>query len=130
MLIYKLFVMLRYDDQFVVAAFDSAPSADSEVHSKLDQTSCPKLALEPVPTSKLKNLEKVETLPTFTNILIILSGALALNLICHDPFQAIMKSYVAMGSDTDKSFLAYMVAYLDEVDIALHLLLKYIKKVV
>lgn len=39
-----------------------------------------------------------------------------------------MKSYVAMGSDTDKSFLAYMVASLDEVDMALHFLLKYIKK--
>lgn len=34
-------------------------------------------------------------------------------------FQAIMKSYVATGSDTDKSFLAYMVPSPDEVDIAL-----------
>lgn len=35
-----LYMMLwnRYDDQFVVSAFDSAPTADSEVHSKLDQT--------------------------------------------------------------------------------------------
>lgn len=31
-----------------------------------------------------------------------------------------MKSYVAAGSDTDKSFLAYMVPSLDEVVIALH----------
>ena len=34
-------------------------------------------------------------------------------------FQAIMKSYVPTGSDTDKSFLAYMVPSPDEVDIAL-----------
>ena len=28
----------RYDDSFVVASFDSAPTADSEIYSKLDQT--------------------------------------------------------------------------------------------
>ncbi|EXB74581.1 hypothetical protein L484_026278 [Morus notabilis] len=28
----------RYDDQFVLAAFDSAPTADSEVYSKMDQS--------------------------------------------------------------------------------------------
>lgn len=42
-----------------------------------------------------------------------------LNLIYHGPLQAIMKSYVATGSDADKSFLAYMVPSPDEVDIAL-----------
>ncbi|XP_041002052.1 protein PAF1 homolog [Juglans microcarpa x Juglans regia] len=64
----------RYDDQFVVAAFDSAPTADAEVHGKLDQT-------------------------------------------VRDAYesQAIMKSYMATGSDTDKSFLAYMVPSPDEL---------------
>lgn len=64
----------RYEDQFVLAAFDSAPTADSEIHSKLDQTV----------------REAFES-------------------------QAIMKSYVATGSDTDKSFLAYMVPSPDEL---------------
>ncbi|KAE7999191.1 hypothetical protein FH972_003648 [Carpinus fangiana] len=64
----------RYDDQFVVVGFDSAPTADSELHSKLDQT-------------------------------------------VRDAYesQAIMKSYVATGSDADKSFLAYMVPSPDEL---------------
>jgi hypothetical protein len=46
-----------------------------------------------------------------------------LNLIYHGSLQAIMKSYVATGSDADKSFLAYMVPSPDEVDIALLYLL-------
>jgi len=54
--------------------FDSAPTADSELHGKLDQT-------------------------------------------VRDAYesQAIMKSYVATGSDADKSFLAYMVPSPDEL---------------
>ena len=28
----------RYDDQFVVVAFDSAPTADSEIYGKLDHS--------------------------------------------------------------------------------------------
>ena len=28
----------RYDDQFVLAAFDSAPTADSEIYNKLDHS--------------------------------------------------------------------------------------------
>lgn len=28
----------RYDEQFVVASFDSAPTADSEIYGKLDQS--------------------------------------------------------------------------------------------
>ncbi len=53
------------------------------------------------------------------------SDVYVLNLMYHDPFQAIMKSYVATGSDTDKSFLAYMVPSPDEVDIQNMLYLKY-----
>ncbi|XP_023921847.2 protein PAF1 homolog [Quercus suber] len=64
----------RSEERFVIAAFDSAPTADSEIHSKLDPT-------------------------------------------VRDAFesQAIMKSYVPTGSDTDKSFLAYMVPSPDEL---------------
>ncbi|KAJ7951710.1 RNA polymerase II-associated, Paf1 [Quillaja saponaria] len=60
----------RYDDQFVVAAFDSAPTADSEIYKKMDKT-----ARE-----------------------------------VHES-RAIMKSYVATGSDpaNPEKFLAYMV---------------------
>jgi len=59
----------RYDDQFVVATFDSAPTADSELYSKLD-----------------KSVRDA-----------------------HES-QAIMKSYIATGSDSAKpdKFLAYM----------------------
>lgn len=28
----------RYDDQFVVATFDGAPTADSEIYSKMDKS--------------------------------------------------------------------------------------------
>jgi len=28
----------RYDDQFVIAAFDNAPTVDSEVYNKLDKS--------------------------------------------------------------------------------------------
>ncbi|CAL0332407.1 unnamed protein product [Lupinus luteus] len=59
----------RYDDQFVVAAFDNAPSVDSEMYSKLD-----------------KSVRDA-----------------------HES-RAIMKSYVASGSDpaNAEKFLAYM----------------------
>ncbi|OIW09021.1 hypothetical protein TanjilG_05997 [Lupinus angustifolius] len=59
----------RYDDQFVVAAFDNAPSVDSEMYSKLD-----------------KSVRDA-----------------------HES-RAIMKSYVASGSDpaNPEKFLAYM----------------------
>ncbi|KAJ7963075.1 RNA polymerase II-associated, Paf1 [Quillaja saponaria] len=59
----------RYDDQFVVAAFDSAPTADSEIYKKMDQT--------------VRD--------------------------AHES-RAIMKSYVATGSDpaNPEKFLAYM----------------------
>lgn len=30
-------LLFRYDDQFVVANFDSAPTADSEIYNKLDK---------------------------------------------------------------------------------------------
>lgn len=38
----RVFVILlcRYDDQFVVAAFDNAPTADSEIYRKLDKSVC------------------------------------------------------------------------------------------
>ncbi|KAI4329202.1 hypothetical protein L6164_021492 [Bauhinia variegata] len=59
----------RYDDQFVVAAFDNAPTVDSELYNKLDKS-------------------------------------------IHDEHEsrAIMKSYVASGSDpaNPERFLAYM----------------------
>ncbi|KAK7349214.1 hypothetical protein VNO77_06397 [Canavalia gladiata] len=59
----------RYDDQFVVAAFDNAPTADSEMYSKLDKS-------------------------------------------VRDAYEskAVMKSYVATGSDpaNPEKFLAYM----------------------
>ncbi|KAK9273417.1 hypothetical protein L1049_018227 [Liquidambar formosana] len=66
----------RYEDQFVLAAFDSAPTADSEPFSKMD-----------------KSLRDV-----------------------HES-RAIMKSFVAKGSDTAKpeKFLAYMVPSPDEL---------------
>ncbi|KAG5537783.1 hypothetical protein RHGRI_025030 [Rhododendron griersonianum] len=66
----------RYDDQFVVATFDSAPTADSELYSKLD-----------------KSVRDA-----------------------HES-QAIMKSYVATGSDSAKpdKFLAYMAPSPDEL---------------
>ncbi|KAM3245993.1 Protein PAF1 -like protein [Capsicum baccatum] len=59
----------RYMDQFVLANFDSAPTADSETYNKLDKT---------------------------------------VRDACES--QAIMKSFVATGSDADKpdKFLAYM----------------------
>ena len=31
-------MLCRYDDQFVVAAFDNAPTADSEIYNKLDKS--------------------------------------------------------------------------------------------
>jgi hypothetical protein len=39
-LIKLLFIVLlgRYDDQFVIAAFDNAPTVDSEVYNKLDKS--------------------------------------------------------------------------------------------
>lgn len=60
----------RYKDQFVLANFDSAPTADSETYNKLDKT---------------------------------------IRDACES--QAVMKSFVATGSDADKpdKFLAYMV---------------------
>lgn len=66
----------RYDDSFVVASFDSAPTADSEIYSKLDKT---------VRDS-------------------------------HES-QAILKSYMATGSDPSKpeKFLAYMAPSPDEL---------------
>ncbi|KAI8544508.1 hypothetical protein RHMOL_Rhmol08G0302600 [Rhododendron molle] len=66
----------RYDDQFVIATFDSAPTADSELYSKLD-----------------KSVRDA-----------------------HES-QAIMKSYVATGSDSAKpdKFLAYMAPSPDEL---------------
>lgn len=59
----------RYDDQFVLAAFDNAPTADSEMYSKLDK-------------SVREDFES----------------------------KALMKSYVATGSDPSnpEKFLAYM----------------------
>ncbi|CAL5361305.1 unnamed protein product [Camellia sinensis] len=66
----------RYDDQFVVATFDSAPTADAEPFSKLDK-------------SVRDDHES----------------------------RAIMKSYVATGSDSSKpeKFLAYMAPAPDEL---------------
>ncbi|KAA8540353.1 hypothetical protein F0562_024728 [Nyssa sinensis] len=66
----------RYDDQFVIAAFDSAPTADSETYNKLD-----------------KSVRDA-----------------------HES-QAIMKSFVATGSDSTKpeKFLAYMAPSPDEL---------------
>lgn len=66
----------RYDDSFVVASFDSAPTADSEIYSKLDKA---------VRDS-------------------------------HES-QAILKSYMATGSDPSKpeKFLAYMAPSPDEL---------------
>lgn len=32
------FVFARYDDQFVAATFDGAPTADSEIYSKMDKS--------------------------------------------------------------------------------------------
>ncbi|KAA0051046.1 hypothetical protein IC582_002785 [Cucumis melo] len=66
----------RYDDPFVVVAFDSAPTADSETFNKLDQS--------------IRD--------------------------AHES-QAIMKSYMATGSDPSKpeKFLAYMVPSPDEL---------------
>ncbi|MED6193586.1 Protein PAF1 [Stylosanthes scabra] len=59
----------RYDDQFVIAAFDNAPTADSEMYSKLDKS---------------------------------------VRDACES--KAVMKSYVATGSDpaNPEKFLAYM----------------------
>ncbi|XP_023547399.1 protein PAF1 homolog [Cucurbita pepo subsp. pepo] len=66
----------RYDDPFVVVAFDNAPTADSETFNKLDQS--------------IRD--------------------------AHES-QAIMKSYMATGSDPSKpeKFLAYMVPSPDEL---------------
>ncbi|GFY97086.1 hydroxyproline-rich glycoprotein family protein [Actinidia rufa] len=66
----------RYEDQFVIVTFDGAPTADSEVYSKLD-----------------KSVRDA-----------------------HES-RAIMKSYVATGSDSAKpdKFLAYMAPSRDEV---------------
>ncbi|KAI4331256.1 hypothetical protein MLD38_029458 [Melastoma candidum] len=66
----------RYEDQFVVASFDNAPTADSEVYSKLD-----------------------------------------ISLRDEQEAKAIMKSYVATGSDPNKKeqFLGYMVPSADEL---------------
>ncbi|CAK9153497.1 unnamed protein product [Ilex paraguariensis] len=69
----------RYNELFVVATFDSAPTADSETYSKLE-----------------KSVRDA-----------------------HES-QAIMKSFVATGSDSGKpdKFLAYMVPSLDEDQIS------------
>ncbi|PSS09766.1 hypothetical protein CEY00_Acc12681 [Actinidia chinensis var. chinensis] len=66
----------RYEDQFVIVTFDGAPTADSEVYSKLD-----------------KSVRDA-----------------------HES-RAIMKSYVATGSDSAKpdKFLAYMAPSRDEL---------------
>lgn len=66
----------RYDDQFVVATFDGAPTADSEIYSKMD-----------------KSVRDA-----------------------HES-RAIMKSYVATGSDpaNPEKFLAYMVPSVNEL---------------
>lgn len=66
----------RYDEQFVVASFDSAPTADSEIYGKLDQS--------------VRDAHETH---------------------------AIMKSYVATGSDpyNPEKFLAYMVPSVDEL---------------
>ncbi|XP_057959494.1 protein PAF1 homolog [Malania oleifera] len=66
----------RFEEQFIVAAFDSAPTADSEIYSKIDK---------PIRDA-------------------------------HEG-KAIMKSFVATGSDPDKpeKFLAYMVPSLNEL---------------
>jgi hypothetical protein len=34
----SIFLLGRYDDQFVVAAFDNAPTVDSEMYSKMDKS--------------------------------------------------------------------------------------------
>ncbi|KAI3455487.1 hypothetical protein Pfo_012150 [Paulownia fortunei] len=66
-----------YNDQFVVANFDSAPTADSEIYRKLN----------------------------------------AADRLEHES-RAIMKSYMASSSDTEKTdkFLAYMVPSIDELE--------------
>lgn len=38
LLIPSTVLFCRYDDQFVVAAFDNAPTADSEMHAKMDKS--------------------------------------------------------------------------------------------
>ncbi|KAI4325316.1 hypothetical protein MLD38_030728 [Melastoma candidum] len=66
----------RYEDQFVIASFDNAPTADLELYSKLDKS--------------LRDEQEAK---------------------------AIMKSYVATGSDPNnkEQFLGYMVPSADEL---------------
>ncbi|OVA15607.1 RNA polymerase II-associated [Macleaya cordata] len=83
----------RYEDQFVLAAFDSDPTADSEVYSKLN--------------SSVR--EEHEAQATYFIIIFYTNSSIIT--------QAIMKSFVVSGSDPAKAekFLAYMAPSPDEL---------------